>query len=404
MKRQIFYIMGILGAALMLFSACAYDGPDSVWDPNSQGEPSPVITSIDPADSAGPGVQEIVINGQNFAELDQLAVYFDDVKADVKSSSPTQIVVYRPNLVEEAVTVRVSNQLSMEIAEFGPYEITEVYEAFGDMDPTTSLYALAVDLNENLYAMSRRLVYQVSPDGVLSEYTATSFVNCTDMKIGPGGSLYFCRNDEPLYRFVPGAAEDEQFITMPNRVGGIDFSADGYLIAGGRESGLYVINLNDLTFNTFDLDFFGDYEIVSLRVYDGYVYTAATYRGKDDNAVEAGIWRNAINGGTISEDQELVIDWTAMGGYSEESMNSITFDADGTMYIATSADTDPVILRYADGSLGTFYVGGLVPGPVDDIVWGNDGYLYFFRSGTDDFGRVLRLGMIVTGAPYFGRQ
>jgi len=404
MKKQIYYIMVVLGVVLMLFTACEYDGPDAVWDPNVAGEPSPVITGLDPAETAGPGVLEIVINGQNFAGPDQVAVYFDDVLADVKSSSPTQIVVYRPNLIQEDITIRVANQLSLEIAEFTPYTLTEVYEAVGEFESNTMLYALAVDLNENLYLMSRRLVYQISPDGVTSEYSATGFTNCTDMKTGPGGVLYFARNDEPMYRLAPGAAEDEQFIEMPNRVSAIDFTADGHLIAGGRESGLYMIDVDALTFGTFDLDFYGDYEIVSLRVYDGYVYVAATYRGSDDSAVEAGIWRNAIEGGSISESQELLIDWMTLDEYAEEDMNSITFDADGTLYIATSADTDPVILRYADGTMGTFYGGGIVPGPVDDIVWGNDGYLYFYRSGSDEFGRVLRLGMVVEGAPYFGRQ
>ena len=77
---------------LLAVSSCDYKGPDALWNPGYDLGMPPVIESIEPPDVARAGITEIVINGQNFQpDVSKNAVYFGNVKVDLKEASSTRL-------------------------------------------------------------------------------------------------------------------------------------------------------------------------------------------------------------------------------------------------------------------------------------------------------------------------
>jgi len=66
MKSMLKTVFGV--AILIVLSLSCEDNqyPESIWDPNEQSAPTPVITSVLPQDSAYAGVSTVTIIGENF--------------------------------------------------------------------------------------------------------------------------------------------------------------------------------------------------------------------------------------------------------------------------------------------------------------------------------------------------
>lgn len=391
---------------------------EPVWDPDKQGAPDPVIYNVQP-DSAFGGVMEINLFGENFApEINRNFVYFGRISAVVKAASANQLTVIRPIDLSDTVTIYLSVRDAYQSTKFGPYKLEEGIIEVGE--ELGRVYSIAIDSSENLYVhrMNDKKIYKITPDGEQSEYgTFTEASTSSAMRMGPGGYLYLQRSTgtgdgfKRLYRIAPGGGEAERFVKLSRSVKSFDFDQNGNIYSGGINSGMFVIH-SDKTFKKVGNYF--DFDIRSIRVFEGYVYVAAGYSGTDtllssDSttviAVPAGkgIWRSQIlNDGSLST-VEPVFNWANSGSFSTSEINDITFSEEGDMYVATN-NSNPILIIHSDGNTETLYE-KILSGPTTHLVWGNGNYIYINRYGeNDDVSGVDRVIMGKQGAPYYGRD
>jgi hypothetical protein len=403
MKLNIIIKVGILISCfvLLVMMGCSYDAPDSPWEvATKKVVVQPVITSIDPSDAGS--ASQITIKGENFStDISKNTVYFDNVVARIISCSSTQIVVYRPNIVGESLTVKVLVSGATEVAKFPGYKLVSVVDKFGVFIDSDAQVVFATDANEYNYiilADAAQTVIKLDPQGKRVEsFQATGSKFATDMKMGANGYLYYVRKQEQVYRIAPTGGEAEKWVKFAS--GGkakcLDFDENGNMYAGGEKTGLLVAR-PDMSFA--NLGFYKASDIQAVRVYNGYVYVALT----------TGIWKNQIlsNTGTLKEG-ELLLDWATTGDYASSLISSMAISESGTIVIATN-DTlvNAPIMTFKEGGSPTPLFLGLIISPVDQIIWGSGNYLYALinrRVRKDEGGDFVRITMDEKSAPYYGR-
>ena len=404
-----------MGFSLFIFSACEYDGPTSAWEEIDKDYEDlklsrPVISSVLPEEAGS--ASEITIIGEHFSPVfNENNVYFDNIKATLKMASDTVLIVFRPNTIGDSLTIKVSVNSAIAIAKYFPYKLDTVVIDFGILLKTDAISAIAMDLDENLYAsMEGFSVVKFKPDGKRDEtYVATTDpFTPWDMKIGAGGSLYFLYGRDKLKRIGPDGGSAETFANFRSlgrpKLKYFDFDQYGNLYAGGNGTGLF---LADSSGSEESLGFYENYDLSSIRVFDGYIYV--TGDSLDENGVVqfSGIWKNQI----LSEDgeigpSELLLDWANSGEYSNVAIKAITFSHEGDLYIATDDDNSPIIVFTQEGEIVPLFYGIINP-PVDQFVWGNGNFLYANinrRISINAGGRLIRINVGRPGAPYYGRQ
>jgi len=408
MKRRKL-INGILPLLLVLvtaLSACNnYDDPPLVFDPNPPATPAPVISRVEPAGAAFAGLTEITITGDNFSPVkENNIVYFNSRTGEIKSASKTEIKVVPPNLVGANVTIKVLVNGALVIAQFSPYNLKEIsseYGGFGDLD---EVFSIAVDANEVVYAQMRqgRAVLKVTPDGQRTPFSVLTFPKASDISVGPGGYLYLQQsNSTSLFRIPPAGGDAALFATLPLRCSFFDFDVNDNIMIAGRNTGIYAVSTAGVVTTTGQ---FTAFDIKYVRVYNGYVYVAATYTGTDPAVADNAIWRSQILSATGALGApELVIDWAASGEFAGATINAITFSQDGDLYVGTNY-ADPIAIIRANQPVEALYKGVLKPNPLH-MVWGNGNYLFVNRGSTDSqIRRLIRIDMGKPGAPYYGRD
>ena len=65
MKSFIILTFGAALAVILITAGCENDYPASVWDPNFNSKPTPVIAGVEPAFSFS-GIGQVTITGSNF--------------------------------------------------------------------------------------------------------------------------------------------------------------------------------------------------------------------------------------------------------------------------------------------------------------------------------------------------
>ena len=194
-----------------------------------------------------------------------------------------------------------------------------------------------------------------------------------------------------------------------DRIKTIDFDQNDNLFGGGNKSGLVVIHMD----STFDnRGYYNDWEIISVRVYDGYVYVAAKYKGNDAGVPPLAVYRHPIidtNGGVGN--REMVLDWTA-GPYGldadlgETEIFDMAISESGVLYIGSDHPDSPLVMYDMEtGEYSTLFF-GIIPSPVSQIVWGNGNSLYVIINRATDFsdgGALLKINTGEPGATYYGR-
>jgi hypothetical protein len=407
---QGFRILILICPLLILMMSCEYEGPDAVWDPNYNQGATPVIESVSPEGAATAGFANILINGENFSsDLTLNSVYFNNVQVEVKKATTNQLTVYRPNLVAENLTITVVVHDAVLYATFSPYAVNAIGGVYAQTKNIGKANTIAVDTDGNLMIhMDKKELHKVLSTGDLELIMETKPRIVFDMKVGPGGYIYFTRDQNYINRVPLTGGEFEMYANgTPGKIKYFDWDSQLNIYAGGENSGLIRIK-SDATFSNTGL--YTDYDIRAIRVYENAVYLAAIYTGSDDSVPVAGIWKNVItsNEGDVGP-SVLVLDWTQSGSFAATEFTDITFDVNGVMYVATNGGADgtldPILIISPDGSVDAFYKGGLLKGPIMDMAWGNDAMLYFLRS-TDDNNvyEIYRLIMAAAGAPEYGLQ
>ncbi len=427
----------IISIYFLFFIACEYKGPDAIWVENGQGAQKPVINSIEPADSAVAGVCYITLHGENFSEdksknivtfanVDNFYQVVDSskgkileiVQAEVKSASSNSLTLYRPNILGDSCLIKVATRGAYQVETFGsPYRVTTVSSQYLRLGSTETINAMAVDNQENLYIyMADKTIHKVTPDKERSLFYDAGIAAVTTMRTGPGGDLYITRQrNTGLY--IANADTSMKLDDFPVKITGFDFDENGNIFAAGRESNLIIRNPDGIFKTVGDYE---DFEVTVVRIFNGYVYVVAEYRGDLVTIPLMAIWRSEIISaeGDIPIDvgeKELILDWSKSGDFSDSDIMDITFsdvDAGGDCFVATTNgasdtddSTDPILIIHSDLSSEPFYKGGLlVPSDgepdASKMVWGSDKYMYIFNSTS---GKIFQLGMNRNGAPYYGR-
>ncbi|MDZ7309707.1 MAG: IPT/TIG domain-containing protein [candidate division KSB1 bacterium] len=391
-------LVGLLG--------CEYQGPEAIWDPNQPLGEAPVIEQVVPPSRAAAGVNEIKLIGNNFSpDPAGNKVYIGGVEIPIKSASKSEIRVYRPTVVGDLLWIRVVVQGAAIMASHHPYRIDEVKFLVDALEGGLSVAALAVDKDENLYALNaQRNVRMVTPNGDISTYAAipTRIIprNVTEMRMGPNGYMYLASNAANLDRIVPGGGTVERFGSIPQSVQYFDFDENGNIFAGGPR-GLFVVNSTGAATAVGQYEGF---EIKAVRVFAPYVYVAA--RNTGTNTV--GIWKSRIESASGNlGDKQLFFDWAQAGDFAKVAISAMTIAEDGNVYVGTNdrTVTNPILMISSDGSQSEALYSGILDPGAERMVWGTGNSLYVSRgfSGITTR-RVLRIDMGKKGAPDYGRK
>lgn len=393
---------------LGIFVACENEYPDSLWPPETEAKPDPVINEVTPTEDVFAGIDEITLIGNNFSsDIERNHVYFDGTSAKIISASTTELVVQAPKVTGDSLRIQVSVDGAIDFAEWFPFTLTSAVVEFSDFSDNDDPFGLAMDSESNLYVSlqqdkegKKKKVVKVTPEGERQDYGKSSFDKASQMHIGPDGELYLVNLLQYIFSIPSGGGNDQLFIQVPGGVFDLDFDSNLNLYCGGSGSAIYNVNIDDGTSQTV-----AEYDTVSIRavrVFNGYIYVAGKYRGTNLNKVQEGVWRNQIlNADGDLGEKELVFDWAAK--YPQYQIMDIEFAADGTMYIGTNAPQG-IIAIDADGNDAPLYEGVLEPDSYS-LCWANDSYLYVTRRGAEDGKkRILKINMRKEGAPYFARQ
>jgi hypothetical protein len=392
----------ILLLLFCMFSiGCEGEKSQKLYDPNSVYNPDPVITAIEPPDSALAGIVTIKLTGQNFSPvLENNFVHFGKTKATVLEASETQLVVQSPNTVVAATMVKASVLGAISFSNLMPYKLIRgvgEYGGFGDFDDP---YILECDRNENLYvALGGKKVVKILPDETRADFGTTTFSLFSSMKFGPDGYLYIGRVIKALYRIPPGGGAAVKWISTPGQVYDFDFVANGMMYTGGKGDSLYLIKPDGSALGVAD---YPNTYVKAVRVYDGYVYVG----GKDNTANQQYIWRNQILTENRVAAKELYFDWGANIDLNSEIL-SMTFSQNGDLYVGTdSLAAAAMYVVHPDQTFEPLYPTVLTSTSSSfySLSWGNGSFLYAVRrSGRMKQTRVIKINMLKEGAPYYGR-
>ncbi len=412
--------------------ACDYeDYPDPIWDPNAEGEPTPTITTLDPASVAYEGITKVTITGQNFSSvLAENQVTFNGIVAEIEEAtfSNTQLVVTVPVVISDA-SLNAIEAVQIMVAVQGAYA-GAIYDSnfrveraviewggFIGEQPGKVPNAVACDLNENVYvAAGDKILYKIDNANVRTEFgTGLSSVT-NDLKVGPNGFVYFARNNPYVYRIDPAGGAADRWHRVGKKIACFDFNEDQNIYCAGTNDSLYFVDV--VSEANLGVALAEDYSYTALRVYDGYVYLSGTYEGADVSEVAEGIWRYEIlSADGILGTRELVVDWSAHSAHVDQHIHSIMFESTGLLYVGVSETYDTgayvrgttiLVIDPSTGESGPFYASVLYS-PATSLVWGNSNFIYAARTttNTDATGSpavgVFRISQTKLSAVYNGR-
>jgi len=394
----------LVSSLLTIFSltaliGCKYESAPSLYDPNWQSKPQPVIDSVFPPDSALAAVDTIIITGRNFSPNPQEdIVFFNAGIARILSATSTQLALQSPVVIGDSVQIRVSVIGAELFSEPYRYKLKAAVAPFGSFLPSEAVLGLATDASGILYASivasgSDNGIDKLTPDGVRTSYAprTSGAVGWTSLKFGPGGYLYAARNIRAMYRFAPGGGPAQVWVAFPVGVQIYDFDFDQSknVWAGGNNNFIYLIKPDKST-KTFPFAA----NIHSLRVFNNYLYFAAR---KD--SVEK-VWRARILADSLGT-PEVYFDFSAIYGAAPSAL-AITFSSEGDLYIGNDAPGVFLLIVHPNGSYETpytAYTATLSPS-CKIFAWGSGSSLF---ASTGD-GKLLRIDTKKTGAPYYGTQ
>ena len=186
---------------MAVFTNCDDDQyPEDIWDPDDQGAPTPIITSVSPFDSAFAGSDIITINGENFSsDIDDILVYFNSDLGEVLESSKTEIIVSPPNILADSVIIKIAVKGAFLFGEYDRYyTLYPRIIKYGNFDPfEESAWGLEADNEGNLY-----VGLFIFPEGDIERLTPpnaerdSSFIHSllptpSSMRIGPNNDIYY---------------------------------------------------------------------------------------------------------------------------------------------------------------------------------------------------------------------
>jgi hypothetical protein len=407
-KRSLLFCIGaiaLLGAVLI---GCDLGDGESLYDPDYQSAPAPVISSVDPPELALAGVGQIVITGQNFSSNpDENLVYFNERRAILLESSATQLIVRPPNFASDDIVIKVAVLKAVEFSNEWPYVLELAVEpGWGGLSDQQAPYGIASDADGNIYTSvlgdgEFGGIKQITPDQERSDYAPRQAWVYPTLLRGPDGNLYAARGPATfaaIYTAPPGGVTPSPWLLGGGlgRIRSFDFDQHGNIWGGGNNNpGLYRVT-PDKEVEVFEFD---HSDVRSVRVFDGAVYVAAITDGKHN------IWRFPFTEPGEVGEPELYFAFSDSYGLEGAGALAITFSAAGELFIGTNG-ADGLIIVYPDKSWEPFYPGTL-SNTIDALVWGPGQDLFASwedpaSTSSDVIRKIVRINTQRQGAPNYG--
>ena len=421
MKIKTLSILNLLMMIIFLsLSGCLEpDYPDTIWDPDDQGKPVPVIASVTPPDSTYGSIgskKTVEIVGENFnpSTTDNL-VYFGDKKAVVLEASTTRLLVEPPANFKDGLRIRVD---AIGAFLFGDYKNTDgtwhYYKllnpvstvgvpAFGLLD---NMSVMDMDADGNLYIVTGKIIVKVTPDGTRSDFGEVRTDRALgNFRYGGNGVFHYTYTNNYFVTTVDGsgASTHASFRTSGN-VRDLDFDQNKNVWYVGDKGVIYVTKAGELDGNLLFSD--DSLNFTRMRHYNDHLYIVGS-RIQSNGAPVVKIWKQEID--PAAGDPKLVGDlvevfnWTS-SQYTGRVISLIELNNEGEIYIGTGAL--PLMKLNTQTGVGeTIYPKLLSNYKATRMVWGNDDYLYINTLTFDniDNDTVLKVRIFEEGAPYHGR-
>jgi IPT/TIG domain len=405
-------ILFVLITATMYFVGCSPDVTPSLYDSVGDKGIAAEITSVSP-ESGYSGVTTITLSGNNFSPvLEENSVYFSSAKAEIISCTTTELVVKAPIILGDSLLIKVAKVGVENFSDAYIYKLSSAVSEYYSFLTNQEPYSATLDNEGNIYfsyieAAKGVGVWQITPDGVLSEFAPkggeTTF---SDLKYHSDGYLIGVYGNRAIFIIEAGVKPAVFVNTGDNsiKLNTFDFDKNKTIWAGGK-GGKIVSVKPDKSFKFFDYDF----EIAGLRVFDDHLYAIS------GEALSQSIVRFPI----ISPDSIGAVEEVFNFSANVETgvvANSLTFAADGQMYIALSPldigdPIDPIMFVDNDGSFGTWYP-GLIASSASTFTWGVGTEMFIIRNrypadrtAAPTFPQnIIIVDMERLGAPEFGRD
>ncbi len=424
MKNKIINFLSVIllivvsSISILYINSCSNEIAPSLYDEDkAKGIPAE-ITAISPTSGYG-GVTLITIDGKNFSsQAENNFVYFGSVKAKVLNATETQLIVEAPVVFGDSLRVKISKTSVELYSNTKLYKLSnavnDYYQFKSGQEPRRSI---ASDEFGNIYFSfiefkSAVGVYKISPDSGLTLFAPkggeTMF---SDLKYHSDGYLIGVYGKQAIFKIEEGV-RPAVFVNTGDRnikLHTFDFDEERTIWSGGI-GGKIVSAKPDKSFKLFEYED----EISALRVFDGYLY-AITGEDNSQNIVRFPII-SADSLGTVEQYFDFSLN-------SEDGFiaNSLTFSADGQMYITISSlatatdffEFEPMMYVNTDRSFGTWY-SGLMNSSLSRITWSTGTEIFVikdlisYNDGSDDVivvaPAIFKIDMERQGAPEYGRD
>jgi hypothetical protein len=366
----------------LIFTACNTPDPASLFDENYQPKTPPVISSVTPADQFFAGYQEIVIQGQNFStNLSELAVYFNAVRAEIISATPTQILVRTPNYVADSIGIKVRVLGVESFSNSWRYKLESLFEDVIVYPPNENPWAATIDNAGNYYAS---IELSGAPGGVrkyasngstlVESFSPLQSWFYRSAKIGPDGGVYLVRGGAVsiLYRVPPEGGIAASFASGIGRTEDVVFDASGNAwTAGTNENNATNARLNRVNQARVVTRFPFNAQIYALAYANNQLYIAGT-RGTDSYIWKVELLADAIPGAEVE-----VVNLTAAGiiesippTNTPSRPTALAVSADGTIFVGMNGSR-PLFEVSPIGQVTQTYP-GIIPGSILKMEYIND--------------------------------
>lgn len=423
MKTKAVSIVTLLSIAVMLaLTGCEEPNyPDNIYDPNDPGNPTPVITSVSPADSTYGSIMDkktVVIEGQNFsATANENLVYFGAAAATVITATTTRLELEPPANFGDSLKVKVDARGAYLFGEYRNVDSSwHYYKLLNPVEkPGDPAFALADNMSVmdmgadgNLYVVSGIDIIQVTPDGIRKVIGPTKTANAlSNMRCGSEFQFHYTYSN---YYFVTtvdtasGTSTHANFKTS-KKVADLDFDMNRNVWYAGEDGVIYVTKAGEVAGTLLyknDAVYF-----TKMRHFENYLYLAGKETLSDGSEVTK-IWKQQIDltaGAPALKDSLIeLFNWTE-SAYVGKAITVLELNADGEVYVGSSAQ--PLMkLNLTTGIGQTVYPKLLNNYKTARFVWGANDYIYINTLSLDavDNDTILKVRLFEEGAPYYGRQ
>ncbi len=350
----------------MAVVACETPESASLFDEDYNKGTTPVISAVSPEGGYFAGFEEVTISGSNFtANTTELFVYFNNVRAEIVSASPSQIVVKTPNLVADSIGIKVGVLGVEAFSNSVKYRLQALFRTAVSFPDNENPWAAGYDSDNNYYVSydasgAPAGVKKVASDGetVINPAfgTAQSWF-FRSVKVGPDGSVYMVRGGAVpfVYRIDPSGGTPSTWGRGIGRTEDITIDEAGNVWSGGTNEG----NASNARLNRISpagavVRFPFDATIYALDYFDGHIYVAGT---KENVSY---VWKVELLADLVPGPEQVVANLTEAGG--EGRPTAIAVAADGTVFVGMN-ETKPLYQVTPSGQVSQMYP-GIIPGTI----------------------------------------